>query len=76
MAFTSNRGMFPLSRMRRLRAHEFSRRLVRENSLSPADFIYPVFVQEGSNQREPIRNLLTSPSFAFSVIGCLQRYWK
>ena len=54
MAFTTQRGMFPQTRMRRLRANEFSRRLVRENALSPADFIFPVFVLEGSGQREAI----------------------
>jgi len=40
--------------MRRLRANEFSRRLVREHALSPADLIFPVFVLEGSGRREPI----------------------
>jgi porphobilinogen synthase len=43
--------------MRRLRANEFSRRLVRESSLSPADFIFPVFVLEGSGQREAIPSM-------------------
>jgi len=57
MAFTSQRGMFPMTRMRRLRAHDFSRRLVRENELSPADFIFPVFVLEGSGQREAISSM-------------------
>ncbi len=47
MAFQSQRAMFPNTRMRRLRANEFSRRLVRESQLSPADLIYPVFVLEG-----------------------------
>ncbi len=57
MAFTTQRGMFPLTRMRRLRSSEFSRRLVRENSLSPADLIFPVFVLEGSSRREAIRSM-------------------
>jgi len=43
--------------MRRLRANEFSRRLVRENELSPADLIYPVFVLEGDGQREAISSM-------------------
>jgi len=55
--FQSQRGPFPKTRMRRLRAQEFSRRLVRENSLTPADFIFPVFVLEGSNQREAIASM-------------------
>lgn len=55
--FQSQRGPFPNTRMRRLRAQAFSRRLVRENTLSPADFIFPVFVLEGSNQREAIASM-------------------
>jgi len=43
--------------MRRLRANDFARRLVRENTLSPADFIFPVFVLEGSGQREAIPSM-------------------
>ena len=48
---------FPFTRMRRLRATEFSRRLVSENVLTPADFIYPVFVLEGENKREEINSM-------------------
>jgi porphobilinogen synthase len=43
--------------MRRLRANDFARQLVRENALSPADFIFPVFVLEGSGQREAIPSM-------------------
>ena len=57
MAFTTQRGLFPRTRMRRLRANEFTRRLVRENQLTPADFIFPVFVLEGSGQREAIPSM-------------------
>ena len=57
MAFTTQRSKFPGTRMRRLRANEFSRRLVRESELSPADFIYPMFVLEGSGQREAIPSM-------------------
>ena len=49
--------MFPSTRLRRNRLSEFSRRLVRETVLSPADFIYPVFVLEGNNIREPISSM-------------------
>ncbi len=45
---------FPLSRPRRLRRDDFSRRLVRENALSVNDLIYPVFVLEGENRREAV----------------------
>ncbi|MDH3643404.1 MAG: porphobilinogen synthase [Gammaproteobacteria bacterium] len=42
---------FPVTRMRRNRRAEFSRRLVRETELSVNDLIYPVFVIEGSGKR-------------------------
>jgi porphobilinogen synthase len=57
MAFMTQRGEFPKTRMRRLRANDFARRLVRESGLSPADFIYPVFVLEGSGAREPVPSM-------------------
>jgi len=48
---------FPITRMRRMRRDDFSRRLMRETELSPADFIYPVFVLEGKGNREPITSM-------------------
>ncbi len=57
MTFKTQRGMFPTTRMRRLRANDFSRALVRENSLSPSDLIYPVFVLDGEDRREPIPSM-------------------
>ncbi|OCG23898.1 delta-aminolevulinic acid dehydratase [Gilliamella sp. wkB108] len=42
-------GQFPQRRLRRIRAHDFSRRLVAENSLTVNDLIYPVFIVEGKN---------------------------
>lgn len=45
---------FPIQRLRRLRDREPLRRMVRETSLTPNDFIYPVFVTEGQGRREPI----------------------
>ena len=53
----SARGPFPHTRMRRLRASAFARHMVRESTLSPADFIYPVFVLEGSRQREAVPSM-------------------
>ncbi|PHV12754.1 porphobilinogen synthase [Chitinimonas sp. BJB300] len=47
----SNRH-FPLYRPRRMRHDEFSRRLMRENVLTPNDLIWPVFVLEGVGKRE------------------------
>ena len=48
---------FPHTRMRRMRYHDFSRRLMRENNLTVDDLIYPVFVMEGTNQKEPISSM-------------------
>ncbi|MGA6829035.1 porphobilinogen synthase [Nitrospira sp. NS4] len=48
---------FPIQRLRRLRQHEALRRMVRETTLSPADFIYPLFVVEGRDRREEITSM-------------------
>ncbi len=48
---------FPYTRMRRMRAAEFSRRLMRENVLTTNDLIWPVFVLEGENQGEAIASM-------------------
>lgn len=44
-------------RLRRLRRTKTLRRMVQENTLSPDDFIYPIFVHEGANRREPIASM-------------------
>lgn len=44
-------------RPRRLRRTDWSRRLVQETSLSPNDFIYPVFLLEGSNRQEDVQSM-------------------
>lgn len=45
---------YPFTRLRRMRRDDFSRRLMRESSVTPDDFIYPLFVLEGQGQREPV----------------------
>lgn len=50
-------GRFPRTRMRRMRRDEFSRRLMRETVLTPADLIQPVFVIEGKNRTEPVASM-------------------
>ncbi len=47
----------PSFRPRRLRLTAGIRRLVRETTLSPADFIYPLFVRHGRDQRVPVRSM-------------------
>ncbi|GAB6064100.1 porphobilinogen synthase [Deferrisoma palaeochoriense] len=48
---------FPRLRMRRLRRNETLRRMVRETLLTPDDFIYPLFVREGTGVRNPIASM-------------------
>jgi len=48
---------FPGTRMRRNRYSDFSRRLVRETELTVNDLIYPIFLVEGENQRNPVASM-------------------
>ena len=50
-------GKYPHKRMRRMRRDAFSRDLMREHTLTPADFIYPVFVLEGKNKVEDVKSM-------------------
>ena len=50
-------GSFPATRMRRLRRDDYTRRLVREHSLTVDDLIYPVFVLDGQNRREAVASM-------------------
>ena len=50
-------AQFPTTRLRRTRTQDWSRRLHRENTLSPADLIWPLFVIEGEGQEEPVASL-------------------
>jgi porphobilinogen synthase len=49
--------MFPLQRGRRLRVNESIRSLVRETSLSPSDFMFPMFIAEGENVKVEIPSM-------------------
>ncbi|TNC51150.1 porphobilinogen synthase [Rubellimicrobium rubrum] len=48
---------FPTARLRRLRATPALRALVRENSLSPSDLIWPLFLMQGSDQAVPVPSM-------------------
>lgn len=50
-------GQFPARRMRRMRRDDFSRRLMREHTLTSNDLIYPVFVLDGKNKREAVGSM-------------------
>ena len=52
-----NLGSYPNVRLRRNRKTEWSRRLVSENSLSTNDLIWPIFIREGKNIKEPIKTM-------------------
>ena len=53
----SNFAPFPTGRPRRLRRDAFTRNLVREHALTSSDLIYPVFVTDGTQQRQPIASM-------------------
>ncbi|MGD2112863.1 MAG: porphobilinogen synthase [Gammaproteobacteria bacterium] len=55
--YTTNRGRYPATRMRRMRRDRFSRRLMQETVLTSADLIYPVFILEGAGQREAVDSM-------------------
>src|SRR5690625_4388586 len=48
---------FPVTRLRRNRIDDYTRRLVREHRVSTDDFIYPVFIREGTNVREEVESM-------------------
>ena len=50
-------GQYPHKRMRRMRRDAFSRDLMREHVLTPADFIYPVFVLDGKNTEQAVASM-------------------
>lgn len=50
-------GGFPSRRLRRTRKHDFSRRMVRENTLTVDDLIYPVFVLPGVGRRQAVESM-------------------
>ena len=50
-----NFGSYPNIRLRRNRKTDWSRRLVQENNLSSNDLIWPIFIKEGKNIKEPIK---------------------
>jgi porphobilinogen synthase len=53
----SIQGAFPNRRMRRMRKHDFSRRLMAENRVTVDDLIYPMFILMGKNRREAVESM-------------------
>ena len=52
-----NIGKYPNVRMRRNRKTDWSRRLVSESNLTSDDLIWPIFIKEGRNVKEPIESM-------------------
>ena len=50
-------GKYPSLRLRRSRKHDWSRRLIQENNLTPGDFILPIFIIDGKNKKESIKTM-------------------
>ena len=57
MSIDFQRGEYPYTRLRRNRVTDATRRLVRENTLSVDDLIYPVFVLDGENRCEEVNSM-------------------
>ncbi len=54
---TNAQPQFPATRLRRMRKDAFSRAMMRENVITPADLIYPVFILDGENRRESVPSM-------------------
>ena len=65
---------FPATRMRRTRQADWSRRLVRENVLTSADLIWPLFVIDGENRTDPVPSMPGRPAAQYRR-GC-RVWWK
>jgi porphobilinogen synthase len=60
---------FPTVRMRRNRQKEWSRRLVAENVLTSADLIWPIFVTDGENLRQPVASMPGVDRLSVDLVG-------
>mgnify|MGYP000986074938 CR=1 FL=1 len=65
---TEFQGRFPATRLRRLRTDDWARRLVREHRLSVDNLIWPLFVIEGENRREPIESMPGVERFSLDLL--------
>ncbi|WP_159627910.1 porphobilinogen synthase [Massilia puerhi] len=54
---TTIASAYPAARPRRMRRDPFTRAMMRENTITSADLIYPVFVLEGQNQRQQVASM-------------------
>ncbi|GAB3483112.1 porphobilinogen synthase [Marinomonas epiphytica] len=59
---------FPYVRMRRMRKNDFSRRLMREHHLTTDDLIYPMFIVEGEQVKQPISSMPNIHRFSIDTL--------
>ena len=64
-------GKYPNLRLRRSRKYDWSRRLVRENSLSSSDFILPIFLNEGSNKKIAVKTMPGVYRYSINKLGLI-----
>ena len=64
-------GKYPSLRLRRTRKYDWSRRLTQENNLSCNDLVYPVFVIEGKNRKEPVKSMPGIYKYSIDQLGII-----
>ena len=64
-------GKYPNLRLRRTRKYTWSRKLIQENNLSSNDFIYPIFLMEGKNKKQPIKSMPDIYKYTIDKLGPL-----
>ena len=64
-------GNYPNLRLRRSRRHDWSRRLIQENSLSTSDFILPIFLIDGKNTKQSIKTMPDVYRYTIDKLGVI-----
>ena len=64
-------GKYPSLRLRRTRKYNWSRKLVQENNLSCSDLIYPIFLVEGKNKKQPIKSMPGIYKYSIDKLGMI-----
>jgi len=64
-------GNYPNLRLRRSRKHDWSRRLIQENSLSASDFILPIFLIDGKNIKQTIKTMPDVFRYTIDKLGII-----
>ena len=64
-------GNYPSLRLRRSRKNDWSRRLIQESSLSPSDFILPIFLIDGKNTKQLIKTMPDVYRYTIDKLGII-----